>query len=207
MRTTTLNVLIVHAHHEPKSFGSALFHVAVQTLSDAGHSVVTSDLYTQRFDPVSDRRNFTTTFDADYLKQGNEERHATAVNGFAPDLECEIRKLETCDLLIVSFPLWSVAMPAILKGWVDRTFAYSRIFGGTRMYENVSVVRCQLCSVGPRCQGSRQKVADRRRNFCSVGFEREVACIVETYFSRRVVTLERFGSIRKKEGIVLAPDG
>ena len=27
-------------------------------------------------------------------------------------------------------------MPAILKGWVDRTFAYSRIFGGTRMYEN-----------------------------------------------------------------------
>ena len=100
MLSTKLNVLIVHAHHEPKSFGSALFHTAVQTLSGAGHSVVTSDLYTQRFDPVSDRRNFTTTFDADYLKQGNEERHATAVNGFAPDLECEIRKLETCDLLI-----------------------------------------------------------------------------------------------------------
>jgi hypothetical protein len=28
-----------------------------------------------------------------------------------------------------------------------------------------------------------------------------VACIVETYFSRRVVTLERFGSTRQKEGI------
>ena len=136
MLSTKLNVLIVHAHHEPKSFGSALFHTAVQTLSGAGHSVVTSDLYTQRFDPVSDRRNFTTTFDADYLKQGNEERHATAVDGFAPDLECEIRKLESCDLLIFSFPLWWFAMPAILKGWVDRTFAYSRIFGGARMYEN-----------------------------------------------------------------------
>jgi NAD(P)H dehydrogenase (quinone) len=49
---------------------------------------------------------------------------------------CEIRKLESCDLLVFSFPLWWFAMPAILKGWVDRTFAYSRIFGGTRMYEN-----------------------------------------------------------------------
>jgi NAD(P)H dehydrogenase (quinone) len=27
-------------------------------------------------------------------------------------------------------------MPAILKGWVDRTFAYARIFGDTRLYEN-----------------------------------------------------------------------
>jgi putative NADPH-quinone reductase len=136
MVLTKLNVLIVHAHHEPKSFCSALFRRAVQTLSDAGHSVFTSDLYAQQFDPVSDRRNFTSMFDADYLKQGKEERHATAVDGFAPDLECEIRKLESCDLLVFSFPLWWFAMPAILKGWVDRTFAYSRIFGGTRMYEN-----------------------------------------------------------------------
>ena len=136
MVRTKLNVLIVHAHHEPKSFCSALFRHAVQTLSDAGHSVFISDLYAQDFDPVSDRRNFTSILDADYLKQGKEERHATAVDGFAPDLECEIRKLESCDLLVFSFPLWWFAMPAILKGWVDRTFAYSRIFGGTRMYEN-----------------------------------------------------------------------
>jgi Flavodoxin-like fold len=88
-----------------------------------GDAVVTSDLYAQRFDPVSDRRNFTSVFDADYLKQGTEERHATAVDGFAPDLEREIRKLESCDLLVFSFPLWWFAMPAILKGWVDRTFA------------------------------------------------------------------------------------
>jgi NAD(P)H dehydrogenase (quinone) len=27
-------------------------------------------------------------------------------------------------------------MPALLKGWVDRTFAYSRIFSGASMYEN-----------------------------------------------------------------------
>src|SRR5229473_2392493 len=136
MPLTKLNILVVHAHHEPKSFCGALFRHAVQTLSDAGHSVFTSDLYAQQFNPVSDRRNFTSMFDANYLKQGKEERHATAVGGFALDLECEIRKLESCDLLVFSFPLWWFAMPAILKGWVDHTFAYARIFGDTRMYEN-----------------------------------------------------------------------
>jgi putative NADPH-quinone reductase len=136
MPLTKLNVLIVHAHHEPQSFCSALFRHSAETLTDAGHHVVTSDLYAQGFDPVSDRRNFTSTFDANYFKQGKEERHATAVGGFAPDLEREIRKLESCDLLVFSYPLWWFAMPAILKGWVDRTFAYARIFGDTKMYEN-----------------------------------------------------------------------
>jgi NAD(P)H dehydrogenase (quinone) len=70
---------------------------------------------------VSDRRNFTSTFDANYLQPGKEEHYATAVGGFAPDLEREIRKLESCDLLVFSYPLWWFAMPSILKGWVDRS--------------------------------------------------------------------------------------
>jgi NAD(P)H dehydrogenase (quinone) len=51
-----MKVLIVHAHHEPKSFCSALYRRAVDTLTNAGHEVVTSDLYALAFDPVSDRR-------------------------------------------------------------------------------------------------------------------------------------------------------
>src|SRR5262249_4065424 len=97
-----MRVLLVHAHHEPKSFCSALFRQAVETFSDGGHEVVTSDLYAQRFDPVSDRRNFASAYDPDYLKQQQEERHASQVDGFAPDLNVEIRKLESCDLLLFS---------------------------------------------------------------------------------------------------------
>ena len=130
-----LNVLIVHAHHEPHSFCSALFNRVALTLARSGHRVVTSDLYALRFDPVSDRRNFVSVFDPSYLKQGREEQHATAVGGFVPELEHEIRKLEECDLLVFSFPLWWFSMPAILKGWVDRTFAFWRIFGASKLYE------------------------------------------------------------------------
>lgn len=53
-----MNILIVHAHHEPQSFSSALCRQAASTLKTAGHEVVVSDLWAMRFDPVSDRRNF-----------------------------------------------------------------------------------------------------------------------------------------------------
>src|SRR5262245_64079293 len=100
-----MRVLIVHAHHEPKSFCSALFRQTAQTLSDAGHEVVTSDLYSERFDPISDRRNFSSVFDAGFLTQQTEARHASEVDGSASALEMAIMKLETCDILIFTFML------------------------------------------------------------------------------------------------------
>ncbi len=95
-----MNVFIVHAHAEPRSFNGAMFQTAQETLRAAGHAVVTSDLYAMKFDPVSDRRNFITVKNPDYFKQQIEEMHATEVGGFAPDVEAELRKMEGCDLMI-----------------------------------------------------------------------------------------------------------
>ncbi|HEY0945875.1 MAG TPA: NAD(P)H-dependent oxidoreductase [Opitutaceae bacterium] len=129
------NVLIVHAHPEPKSFSSALAHTAREALAGAGHRVAFSDLYAMGFDPVSSRSNFVTVADGDYFKPQIEERHATAHGGFAPLLETEMQKLESADLIVFSFPLWWFSLPAMLKGWIDRVFAYGRIYGEGRWYE------------------------------------------------------------------------
>lgn len=129
-----MKAFVLLAHPEPKSFNAALFHTAVDTLRAAGHEVRTSDLYAQAFQPVSDRRNFTTVKDPHYFKPQLEELHATEVGGFAPDLEAEMRKVEWCDLMIWQFPLWWFGLPAILKGWVDRVFAMGRTYGGERFY-------------------------------------------------------------------------
>ncbi len=110
--------------------------MAAETLAAQGHRIDFSDLYAQKFDPVSDRRNFTTTCDPDYLKQQKEEAFATEHHGFSPELEAEMEKLERCDLLIFSFPLWWFGLPAILKGWVDRVFAYQRFYGRARWYDH-----------------------------------------------------------------------
>ncbi|MDP6352522.1 MAG: NAD(P)H-dependent oxidoreductase [Alphaproteobacteria bacterium] len=130
-----MNVFIVHAHPEPKSFNGALTEVAAESLRGAGHEVVVSDLYAMRFHAVSDRGNFTTVVDPDYFKPQAEESHATDHDGFAPDVEAELRKLEACDLLIFQFPLWWFGLPAILKGWVDRVFARGRVYGRGHSYE------------------------------------------------------------------------
>jgi NAD(P)H dehydrogenase (quinone) len=131
-----MKVFIVFAHAEHKSFNGALLQTAQDTLRDAGHAVVVSDLYAMPFDPVSDRRNFTTVKDSNYFKQQIEELNATEVGGFAPDVEAELRKMEACDLMIWQFPLWWFGLPGILKGWVDRVFVMGRTYGGERFYEN-----------------------------------------------------------------------
>ena len=129
-------MFIVFAHAEPRSFNGAMFRAAQDTLQAVGHAVVVSDLYDMKFDPVSDRRNFTKVKNSEFFKQQVEEMHATEVDGFAPDVEAELRKMEACDLMIWQFPLWWFGLPAILKGWADRVFAMGRTYGGERFYEN-----------------------------------------------------------------------
>jgi len=131
-----MKAFIVYAHPEPKSFNGALYETAVSTLENDGWDVRTSDLYAMNYNPVSDRRNFTITKDPDYLKLQIEEMHASDANGFAPDVETEIAKMEWCDLMIWQCPLWWFGVPAILKGWADRTLAMGRTYGGGRFYNN-----------------------------------------------------------------------
>lgn len=130
-----MNVFIVYAHAESDSFNGAALNVAISALGDAGHAVEVSDLYAMGFDPVSGRHNFTSTWDADYFKQQAEETHASEVDGFAPEIEAEIEKIEACNLMIWQFPLWWFGLPGILKGWVDRVFVMGRVYGHGRMYE------------------------------------------------------------------------
>ncbi|HEU4532495.1 MAG TPA: NAD(P)H-dependent oxidoreductase, partial [Polyangiaceae bacterium] len=45
------------------------------------------------------------------------------------DVAREQAKLLRADALILQFPLWWFSMPAILKGWVDRVYAYGFAYG------------------------------------------------------------------------------
>ncbi len=130
-----MNAFIVYAHPEPRSFNGAMRDVAVKTLQEQGHSVRVSDLYAMRFDPVSDRRNFSSVKDAQFFKQQQEEAFAHQNESFAPDVKAEMDKLFWADFVLFQFPLWWFSVPAILKGWVDRVFASGRIYGGGKWYD------------------------------------------------------------------------
>jgi len=143
-----MRVFIVHAHHEPTSFNSAMTWEGAGALSAAGHEVIVSDLYAMAFNPVSDRRNFVTVRDPHCLRQQAEEIYASENDGFAPDIQAELEKLFWCDALVLQFPLWWFGLPAIMKGWVDRVFAMRRAYGGGKYYDRgVFAGKRAMCSV------------------------------------------------------------
>lgn len=118
------NVLIVYAHPEPASFNAATCARARDALTEAGHEVVVSDLYGEGFNPVAGRHDFLSVANPDLFHYQTEQAHAARHGTFAPDLAREQRRVEEADLLILQFPLWWGGVPAILKGWGERVFAY-----------------------------------------------------------------------------------
>lgn len=128
--------LIILAHPEPTSFTAALARAAVNALVTAGWDVMCTDLYTEQFDPVSDRRNFVgEPHSKRVFRQQDEERLAFANNRFTPILAAEQEKLRRADLIIWQFPLWWGGMPAIMKGWIDRVLASGVAYGGGRKFQ------------------------------------------------------------------------
>lgn len=143
-----MRVLIVYAHPEPQSFNSSLLSVALDHFKGAGHEVTVSDLYAQRFNPVAGPGDVTSRKNSQFFSLGEEQMHASTNALFSPDLSVEIGRLLTADLLILQFPMWWFSMPAIMKGWVDRVFAFGSAYDFGQTWENgVFVGRRAMLSV------------------------------------------------------------
>lgn len=122
-------VLIVHAHPEPGSLTRHLARVARHTLEGAGHTVLESDLYTMKWKAVFDTDDFPQRVDTRRLSFIAESRHALASGTQTADVTAEQQKLQQADAVVIVFPLWWFSMPAILKGWVERVWAYGLAYG------------------------------------------------------------------------------
>ncbi|MBB4374100.1 NAD(P)H dehydrogenase (quinone) [Bradyrhizobium sp. cir1] len=124
-----MKVLIVFAHPEPRSLSGALRDVAVKALEAQGHGVRVSDLYAQSWKSEVDRADFPSLPSDARLAPAAASKQAFEAGTLTADVKSEIEKLLWADVLILQFPLWWFSMPAILKGWVDRVFAYGFAYG------------------------------------------------------------------------------
>ncbi|MFI9389100.1 NAD(P)H-dependent oxidoreductase [Kutzneria sp. NPDC052558] len=119
--------LWVYAHPTEHSLNADLFKLGTEALSGT-HTVRTSDLYAQGWDPrlslrdVGDFADPATTF-------GEQTREAALAGGLPADVRAEQAKLAEADLLVLQFPLWWYGMPAMLKGWFDRVFTNGFAYG------------------------------------------------------------------------------
>jgi len=130
-----MNVLVVHAHPEPKSFTAALRDQAVATLQAQGHQVRVSDLYAMNWNPVASAEDFTVRDNPEYLVYALEQRCNSKEQTLAADIQQELEKLLWADLLILNFPIYWFSTPAILKGWIDRVLVSGICYGGKRFYD------------------------------------------------------------------------
>jgi NAD(P)H dehydrogenase (quinone) len=124
-----MNVLIVYAHPEPSSLNGRLKDVAVAHLREAGHTVQVSDLYAMRWKATLDAEDTLERLDGARFDPTAESGHAYRNGLQREDIAQEQAKLRWADAVIFQFPLWWYSMPAIMKGWIDRVYAYGFAYG------------------------------------------------------------------------------
>lgn len=96
-------VLIINGHPDRESFNWALAKTYTEAAHKVNAKVETINLIDLHFDPV--------------LKYGYRKPYP-----LEPDLETAINKMKEAEHLVWVFPMWWYGMPALLKGFIDRTF-------------------------------------------------------------------------------------
>jgi putative NADPH-quinone reductase len=102
-----MRLLFIHAHPVPESFSTALLSAALETARAQGHDARLIDLHAEGFNPVM---------------SADERRGYTEDVPIPPDLVHHVEALQWAEGLILVYPTWWYAQPAILKGWMDRVW-------------------------------------------------------------------------------------
>ena len=128
-----MQVVIILAHPDAKSFNHAIAQTAAERFKQNGHSVVLHDLCAQRFDPLLPACEFP-----------QEASLPTEI-----DLHC--REISSADGIVIVHPNWWGQPPAILKGWIDRVIrpgvAYKFLDGDSGEGVPVGLLRAKAALV------------------------------------------------------------
>jgi NAD(P)H dehydrogenase (quinone) len=124
-----VNVLLVYAHPEARSLNGSLRDFMVDRLVRNGHAVEVSDLYAMRWKATLDADDFPHRDARRPFSPSADSKRAFTDSTQTADVAGEQDKLRWADLVIFQFPLWWFSMPAVMKGWFERVYAYGFAYG------------------------------------------------------------------------------
>ncbi|HOZ79117.1 MAG TPA: NAD(P)H-dependent oxidoreductase [Ferruginibacter sp.] len=96
------NVLIIYAHPDEASFNAAILQTTISKLVAAGHAYTVLDLYKAGYNPVLNKEELKGIMSEETKLQQQQIKSAT-------------------DIIFI-FPVWWFRAPAILEGFIDKTF-------------------------------------------------------------------------------------
>jgi NAD(P)H dehydrogenase (quinone) len=99
----TKRILIIHGNPKPEGLSDLLTETYRQSAAQAGHDISVLDLRKLRFE-----LNLDTGYSAD--------------KPLEPDLIAAQQQIRAAEHLVWIFPVWWGTFPALLKGFLDRTF-------------------------------------------------------------------------------------
>ena len=129
-----MRCLVIHAHPDPDSYSTAIRERAVAALSAAGHAVEVIDLYREGYDPCLSEQEHV-----DYDSVGLDHPD--------PVVAGHIEQVGRAEMLVFVYPTWWSGLPAILKGWLDRTLLPEVAFTLTPGDDGNAVVRPNLDNI------------------------------------------------------------
>lgn len=102
-----MRVMVVYAHPVETSFNAAIFAAVKETLRGRGHELDACDLYAESFPAIMSRE--------DRLLYHDIPANRALARPW-------IERLEAAEALVMVFPTWVFAPPAILKGFCEKVF-------------------------------------------------------------------------------------
>ncbi|MCZ4120984.1 NAD(P)H oxidoreductase [Streptomyces sp. H39-S7] len=114
----TQHALLVLAHPRGNSLTAQIAHRTRDRLMSAGYTVDLLDLHAEGFDPRNGPEDEPDWADRD--------------KPYSPEVRAHMDRIDAADVIIVVFPIWWFALPAIAKGWIDRVWNYGFAYGRSR---------------------------------------------------------------------------
>jgi len=113
-------VILCHPRHD--SFNAAVARRYCAAVEQGGQEAILRDLYDIRFDPL--------------LR--SEELPGTAAFFQSPHVAYELDMLARADVIVMIYPIWFGAPPAMLKGYVDRVMGSDFSFRAVHDHDGAS---------------------------------------------------------------------
>ena len=113
-----MRVLVVSAHPVPDSYVAAVGAAAISGLAAGGHDVDHLDLDAEGFQPLLTRQEWES-----HRWTAVETRRPPGAGDPRPaDVAAHAARLRAADALVLVYPTWWGAQPAIMKGWLERVW-------------------------------------------------------------------------------------